>query len=611
VSRASTLRLRAAAALSALALVATGCASDSEAAQQPPPPPPPEQTLKAELDQLAAAWWDHLMQRHPIWATEVGDFRFNDKLEDLSPEARQRYRARAQTLLKGARGVLGDPNLPLLKRQDQLTADVLVRDIAGAEEGEDLGLHEVDVNQMYGLQASFAYFALHQHPMNTAKDALDLAGRYRGLKPYYDQHIANLQQGLAKGRAAPKVVVERVITQLDGLIAETEPAKNVFGTVVGRLPAELDEGARQRLSGELLDGVRTGVIPGFTAYRDFLRDTYLSRARDDVSLSSMPGGPEAYAYLVRQHTTTSLSPDEIHQMGLNELERIEAEMARLAKERGHTGDVRSFLDALRADKSQYASSREALLESFKVALKRADAALPSAFGRLPKLPYRVEPMDAQREKDAPAAYYQPGSAEAGRDGVFVANLYRFEERPLFNSPVLAYHESVPGHHLQIAIGQEVEGLPRFRAEGGVTAYVEGWALYSERLSDELGLYTTLEEKVGFLGFAAWRASRLVVDTGLHHKGWTRQHAIDFLAAHTTLGPIDVENEIDRYIVIPGQALAYMVGCLRILELREQLRGALGERFRLAAFHDALLGTGPLPLELMEQHVTQTLTAPGG
>jgi prolyl oligopeptidase len=444
--------------------------------------------------------------------------------------------------------------------------------------------------------------------MKERTDVENLIARYHALSDWMDGHLEDLRAGLERGRTAPRVVVDRVIEQLKALDKHrANPRQGPFGKVVERIPDDTAE--KDALAREVVEAARTAVHPQLSRYLKFLRDEYRPAARTEPGLVGMGNGVKIYEALALHHTTTTLGVDEIHEMGKRELERIEGEMAALADKRGHKGDVKSFLAALRAEKSQYAKSRDALLATFREALARADKKLPEAFGTLPKLGYHVEPMDKERERDAPAAYYQPGSLRDGREGVFAANLYRFEERPLFNSEVLAFHEAVPGHHLQIAIAQELEGLPRFRTEGMYTGYVEGWGLYSERLADELGLYTSLESRVGYLGFAAWRASRLVVDTGLHAKGWSRQQAIDFLAAHTTLGKVDVDNEIDRYIAMPGQALAYMVGCLRILELRARAQEALGDRYDAKAFHDAVLGAGALPLDVLERHVERELGVP--
>lgn len=579
-------------------------APKSEGEQKHAKAPAKSATNASAVEQLSAEYWEYLMRASPQWATQSGDHRFDDLLGDTGPKSIAMQQAKEQELLSKARSITGD-----VSAADQISLALLIEELERNLEAGQLGFATFDVHQMYGPQAMLPDFMTRQHPMKTKADVENLIARYRAVPAYLQGHIDNLREGLGKGRVAPRVVVDRVIGQLDRLLAKVALEKSAFGKAVERIPNTLDPAVKAELRATILEETQKSVLAGFESYRRFLVDEYQAKARTTVGLGDMPGGKAAYAHLVRRHTTTAMTPDEIHQVGLDELARIEAKIAALAKERGFDGDVPTFLKSLRAERAQYADSREALLKSFRSALDRADKALPSAFGRLPKLPYKVEPLDASRERDAPAAYYQPGAPDDGRAGVFAANLYRFEERPLFNSDVLAFHEAVPGHHLQIALAQELDDIPQFRSESYNTAFVEGWALYSERLSDELGLYHDLESRVGYLGFAAWRASRLVVDTGLHAKGWTRQEAIDFLAAHTTLGKIDVENEIDRYIAMPGQALAYMIGCLHILSLREHVRASLGDAFSLPAFHDAVLGEGALPLSVLDAQVTAKLGVP--
>jgi prolyl oligopeptidase len=606
-----------------LLVVATlvGCASDEQAKKPArddvalkaaPSSGAEDELARAEearmfVEERSARWWDMLMERYPSWATSVGDHRFDDRWMATGPDARAAWRrsleAFRESLADGAPEIRdGD-----LSRAERTTLELLRFEVDRAIAREALEMATFDVDQMSGPQANLPYFVNHEHPMKTRADVEHLTARYRGFNDHMAGHIADLRAGLERGRTAPRVVVDRVIKQLEALQRHAKsPRKGPFGKVVDRLPEDLSKEDKKLFADELIAGARESVHPSFGTYLTFLKSEYRDRARAEPGLSAMARGDEIYAALAQQHTTTALTPDEIHAIGERELKRIEGELGELGKKLGHEGDPWQLFDVLRKRKEHYAPSRDALLETFREALKLADAKLPETFGRLPKLGYDVEPMDAEREKDAPAAYYQPGSVTDGRKGVFVANLHRFAERPTFNSEVLAYHEAVPGHHLQIAVAQEVEGLPRFRTEGSYTSYVEGWALYSERLSDEMGLYTSLESRVGYLGFAAWRASRLVVDTGLHAKGWSRDKAVAFLASHTTLGPIDVDNEIDRYIAMPGQALAYMVGMLRILELRERAKGALGSSWDVRAFHDAVLGAGALPLDVLDRHVEREL-----
>lgn len=587
----------------ALLVAVVACASC--ATEEPAAKPVVDTDGPDDVDALAAAYFDAKLARFPEFATLLGDDRFGDRLFETGPAARARYVESIAPLAARAAALAGSIGASL-DDERRLTLRMLEDEIGREIEAARLELSTIGVDQMDGPQATFAYFASTQQPMRHAKDARDLAARFRAFPAVVDGLIADLEIGLAAGRTSPAIVVDRVIAQVAALV-DAPVDESPFVRAADRVPATVPASERAALVEDLRRAAREGVLASFARYRTFLVEKYRPKARAEVGVTTLPGGDALYAFLARMHTTTTLTPDEIHAMGLAELARIEDAMRALAAERGHTGDARSFIDAVRADPNGFAKSRAELLAVYRAALTEAERALPRVVTRLPKLTVVVNEMDAAREKDAPAAYYEPGSLAAGRPGVYIANLHRFEERPLMNAHVLTFHEAVPGHHLQIALAQEMTTLPAFRREGHISAFVEGWALYSEELAGEIGLYPTVEARLGALGFAAWRASRLVVDTGLHAKGWTREHAIDFLAAHTTLGQVDVENEIDRYIAWPGQALAYMVGKLRIVALRQELQKSLGARFSLKRFHDVLLGSGPLPLALVEDHVRTVLT----
>jgi prolyl oligopeptidase len=344
------------------------------------------------------------------------------------------------------------------------------------------------------------------------------------------------------------------------------------------------------------------VVPAYRDFASFLAQEYGGRARSEVGVHAIPGGREAYAFAIRVQTTTDLTADAIHRIGLEELEKNKKEMLEIGARGGHAGDLRSYLDGLMADPRFRLKTREALLERYRAILERMDAALPGAFGILPETPYRVEGMPAYKEKDAPAAYYYPPSEDGKRPGIFFANLHDPPSWPTYEMETLSYHEAVPGHHLQIAVALERRHLPAVRRHSLYTAYVEGWAHYAERLAEEMGMFTADEDRVGMLAGQAWRAARLVVDTGMHHLGWPRERAVAVLREIKTGPEQETQNEIDRYIVWPGQALAYKVGHRKILELREEARAALGDRFTLAGFHDEVLRHGALPLSVLEEVV---------
>jgi prolyl oligopeptidase len=395
-----------------------------------------------------------------------------------------------------------------------------------------------------------------------------------------DQYLDNLRDGLRENRVAMRVAVERVIGQL----------KSLLGTPEDKSPFAAKP--------ELLPSIKDSVYPAFRKMLAFLEQDYLPKARTrDVGLWALPGGKEAYEFRIRLHTTTELGAEEIHRIGLQELRSIQDEMRKIAK-----GDLKPFMERIKKDQKNFFASREDLLESARRELTKANAKLPAWFKRLPKNECEVKPIEEYRERDCVAAFYYPPDEKLTRKGIFYANTFDAAARPRFNMPALAIHEAVPGHHLQIALALEIEGLPKFRRQAGFTAFVEGWGLYSERLGDEMGLYEDDLSRFGMLTYQAWRACRLVVDTGLHALKWTRQQAIDFFMENVALTETEVLNEVDRYIIWPGQALAYMIGKREIFALRDEAKKAMGARFDVKEFHDVVLRNGAIPLSTLRRLV---------
>jgi uncharacterized protein (DUF885 family) len=423
-----------------------------------------------------------------------------------------------------------------------------------------------------------------------------------------DQTIGDMKRGIAEGRVRPKIVMQRVLEQLNQQLAlapQDSPFYKPFTTFPPAVPA--DVGQQLALGGQ--GAIQDQVMPALTRLRDFIQKDALPAAPDAVGLSSQPDGANYYAFLARFHTTTKLSPEAIHELGIQEVARIRNEMTATMKQSGFKGSLAKFFEMLRTDPRFRYATPEQLLDGYRVIAKRIDPELPRLFGKLPRLTYGVRAIPAAAAAAAPAAYYFPGAADGSRAGNVYVNLDKPETRNTWEMEALMLHEAVPGHHLQIALGQELQGLPDFRRNGvEFTAFVEGWGLYSESLGSEVGLYQDPYTKFGRLTFEMWRAVRLVVDTGLHTKKWTRQKAIDYFMDNAPKSEPEVANEVDRYIANPGQALAYKLGELRIQALRKRAQEALGEHFDLRAFHDVVLGSGALPLDVLEANVDAWIAA---
>jgi len=508
-----------------------------------------------ELRTICDDCWESTMVENPTYATYLGDFRFNDKLSDISETGRSRRHALNERFLSRLKQL----DTGALTENDRVTADVLRLQLEQSLEEEQHKFWQWDVDQMNGPQADFPQL-LNFHPLTDEKG---LDARFRAFGPYMDQYLDNLRDGVREGRVAMRAAVERVIGQLKGLLATPED-KSPFAAKPSLLPS-----------------IKDSVYPAYRKMLRYLEDEYLAKARSrDVGLWALPGGAEAYRFRIRLHTTTTLSADEIHRIGLQELRSIQDEMRAIAK-----GDLKVFLEKLKQDPKNFFSSREDLLETARRELSKANAQLPKWFKRLPKNECEVKAIEDYREKDSVAAFYYQPDEKLTRKGIFYANTWDATKRPRFNMPALAIHEAVPGHHLQIALALEIEGLPRFRRQAGFTAFIEGWGLYSERLGDEMGLYEDELSRFGMLTYQAWRACRLVVDTGLHAMKWSREQAIAFFMENLALTETEVLNEVDRYIIWPGQALAYMVGKREIMALREEAKKAMGSRFDIKEFHD--------------------------
>jgi uncharacterized protein (DUF885 family) len=544
-----------------------------------------------ELRPLADAFWEDVVRDHPAWATVLGDHRYDDRLANISPAAIAAAVARDRATLDAARAI--DPTG--LAPRERVTRQMLIDVLEGLIAVTETGVHEWAVDPQGGPQTVFPDLVEFQ-VVTTPEDGRNLIARWRAMGPHLDQAIANLRRALADGRLEVDKPVERVIDELRGIEAHpvadwrlAEPAKAPHEDWPPRDLAAFRAG--------VLAAVGEVVIPAFRRYREVLEHEILPAARPSTQpgLQHVPGGAEAYRAHIRYHTSLDLDPVDVHETGRREIARIDAAFVELGGRLLGTTDLASTLAALRTDPALRFSTADEVFDTAQRSLERAQAETPKWFGRLPKAACEVVRIPEHSEVHQTIAYYAWPALDGSRPGRYYINLYAPETRPRYEAECLAFHEAVPGHHLQIAIGQELDGLPAFQRLLGATAFVEGWGLYTERLSEEMGLYSGELDRFGILSFDAWRAGRLVVDTGMHALGWTRQEAIDYLHDHTALGDNNIENEVDRYITSPAQALAYKIGQLEILRLRAEAEARLGTRFDIRDFHDVVLGNGAISL----------------
>ena len=560
--------------------------------------------MTAELDRLAEDYWDAVLLTDPTQGTVIGDHRYGDRLGDISTAGHAAAVGRFEAIRDAVAALP-----PELDPEAALTQAALAQAVADKLAFLAADPRAFTVDAMNGPQTSFLDIPSLQ-PLRDPADGEAMLTRWWAMGPWVDQQVVQLRRGLDEGRTSVAGSVGRVIAQLDELLARPLEDWPLLEPLQAK-HASWSDGAWRAFEVGLAGAVRDGLRPAFVRYRAFLADEALPRARDEahVGICHLPGGLETYASLARAHTTTDRSPQEIHEIGLAEIARIDAEIVELGGRVLGTRDLPTTLAALRGDPSVHFSSGEEIVGVAERSLARAVAAIPAWFGRLPQAQCVVVRMQAHEEQHATIAYYREPPQDGSRPGRYYINTYAPQTRPRYEAEALAFHESVPGHHLQIAIGQELEHLPAFRRHAETTAFVEGWGLYAERLADEMGLYSADLDRIGMLSFDAWRASRLVVDTGMHALAWSRSAAIDFMAAHTALATNNIANEVDRYIGWPGQALAYKIGQLEIRALRGEAQAALGAAFDIRRFHDAVLGHGALPLGVLRGSVSSELGLP--
>ena len=553
------------------------------------------------LSALFSQIWEDRLKHSPEYASYLGDKRYNDQLTDYSVQAVNASLGRGREFIQK----LSEIDTTGLPEQERLSADLMLRSLIDDQEGAKFKEWEMPVNQVGGFHTDLARL-VDNLQFDSVKDYDDYIARLKKVPNAFSQIMTNMQLGADEGRMPPQYLLEKVLVQTQTLAGQ-KPDESPFASPLKKFPKTVDAAEQRRISGEVLDAVSTAVLPSYKRFAGFLKAEYLPKGRKDAGVWALPGGDAYYAYLIRQSTTLNKSATEIHQIGLDEVKRDEAEMLAIVKKLGFP-DLKSFSAALKTNSKEHPASKEALLGAYRSYIAEMQPKLPQLFGTLPKAKLEVVAVPAFIEKDQAAAYYDEGSPDGKRPGRVNVNTFNFAERSLAPVEAVSYHEGAPGHHLQISIAQELMGLPEFRKHSYYTAYTEGWGLYSERLGKEIGLYQDPYSDYGRLETDIWRAIRLVVDTGVHSQHWTRQQMVDYFHEHSAIDETNVQAEVDRYVAWPGQALGYKMGQLKILELRERAKTALGAKFDLKAFHDEVLDSGALPLDVLEQRVDAWIAA---
>jgi uncharacterized protein (DUF885 family) len=550
---------------------------------------------RKQFNQLLDEEWEYEMREAPEFATTVGDYRYNDRWSDASLEHVPVQRAALQNWVAKFEAVdsTGFPE------QEVLSQKIMVRNLKERIEAIDLKVYLMPVDQFNGVQIALATF-VNFIPFNTTKQYEDYLSRLHKLPLLFDQVTGVLQEGLKQGLMPPAYLLDKTVTQCDAVAAPAGEA-SAYGQPVAHFPAGVPEADRKRLHDQIIASVDNEVRPAYRKLQKFLATEYAPKGRKDEGVWALPNGEALYRFYIRQQTTTSMDPQTIHQLGLKEVASVQAEQLAIAKKLGFA-DLQSFRASLKTNPKLVPTSREEILEIYRKYIAQMEPVLPKYFGLLPKTKLEVKAVEEYREKDAAAAQYYQGTRDGSRKGAVMVNTGDYQHRTTPEMESTAYHEGVPGHHMQISIAQTLPELPRFRQEGGFNAYDEGWALYAERLGKEMGFYQDPYSDYGRLEGEMLRAVRLVLDTGVHYKHWNRQQMIDYFHNYTSEDEPDVQAETDRYIAWPAQALGYKLGQLDILRLRQKAQDELGTKYDVRAFHDEILNAGSLPLDLLNQRV---------
>ncbi|MCI0451674.1 MAG: DUF885 domain-containing protein [Candidatus Latescibacteria bacterium] len=548
------------------------------------------------LKQLMAEHWEFEMREDPLFATQTGDHRFNDKLPSVAVADEVRREAATREFLKRLEAIDRAP----LGATDALNYDLLRRSLRNRIGEYEFKTYLMPITNREGFHTDFPQLP-DRVPLNNTKDYENYCARLEACNAYISQYVGVMREGVKSGYVLPKAVMEGWETAVDAHIVD-DPTQSLLYAPFETFPDDVPASERPRLSERGKKAIAGSVIPGYRALRDFMAKEYVPACRETIGASSLPNGKAFYEHRVRYYTTLNLTPRQVHDTGLSEVKRIRAEMDQVIAKSGFKGTFPEFVAFLRTDKRFYADTPEQLLKEVAYISKKMDGELPRLFKTLPRMPYGVKPIPDFIAPKTTTAYYNQPAGDGTRSGTYYMNTYDLKARPLYELEALSLHEAVPGHHLQIAIMQELPDVPNFRRYTFFTAFVEGWGLYSERLGMEAGFYQDPYSDFGRLTYEMWRAMRLVVDTGMHYFGWTRQQAIDYMASNGALSLHNVTTEVDRYISWPGQAVAYKTGELKIRELRAWAEKELGEKFDVREFHDVVLWSGAVPLDVLDANV---------
>ena len=586
---------------------ALACAAVLAIASCSQSPAPDARDAGKELNGLVEQYFDELLPLDPLYATFIGDNRYNDRLaNDLSPEHIVRRRELEQRFLTQVQAI----PVESLTEQNRLTFDIFVRERTTMLMRLSFPGQLLPIDQLYSLPSVFAQLGsgTSAQPFATVADYESFLGRMRDFSTWADQAIVNMREGVKQRVVQPRIVMESVLKQLDDLAVEAAE-KSIFFQPIEKLPASFTDADKERLRAEYRQAINETVLPAYRRLAEFVRKDYLPATRETVAWSALPEGAAWYRFLIEVMTTTSLSPDEIHETGLKEVARIHAEMEKVKEQVGFKGDLPAFFRHLEAEKDFYYQRPADLLSGYRKLKSKIDPLLSPLFSNIPAVDYEVREVEAFRAESAAGASYQAPSPDGSRPGIFYINTFNLRAQPKFGMETLSLHEASPGHHFQQSMQLSLSSLPRFRRFGGdYVAYVEGWALYAESLGTELGLFTDPYQYYGRLSDEMLRAMRLVVDTGLHSRNWTREQAIRFMRDNSSMADSDVRSEVDRYIADPGQALGYKIGELRIRALRTKAEATLGDRFDVQEFHNEILKDGALPIDVLEAKMDRWLAA---